>query len=456
MLTAERITRTIPRLDLLFVALLAVLSWHFTEPAHTAAADLWTYTGNDPGRDEVFHIRSVALTADATHIATFAEQFGSDLPKDPNYAVWDFVTGKQLAAWQTQHWSVAMAISNDAKLVVSLGHAAPQFNTVRSMCLVVWQASNGKELFRYDVPPGSSQIKQFEKIKFSADNKSIYWLGSTTAVLDRRTGKLFPLGAKQSSPTDADFAPSNGRFAWLGDDVLEIYQSIDHFGRNQAPQHRIKMPHPANEIRLSDDGRTVMASLIPAEGDDAEKQFLGAWDAASGQRLQLYDFKWPAFDYWRNFVVSHDGKFAAGTHGSRDLLWIYDLERNTATDFQQEAMGSLGFTPGGTLMARVPSSALKFLDAAALKAVATPLTEAQRTGRGAAQRSEKPVAGTEPKPAAPMIRTWTSANGKFTVEASLFRVQDDSVVLLRKDGKVITVPLTQLSAQDRRYVQSQR
>jgi S1-C subfamily serine protease len=50
-------------------------------------------------------------------------------------------------------------------------------------------------------------------------------------------------------------------------------------------------------------------------------------------------------------------------------------------------------------------------------------------------------------------RTWTSANGKFKVEASLVKVADGKVYLKRKDnGKELTVPLDSLSRTDVEYL----
>ncbi len=49
-------------------------------------------------------------------------------------------------------------------------------------------------------------------------------------------------------------------------------------------------------------------------------------------------------------------------------------------------------------------------------------------------------------------RTWTSADGKFTVEAELFEVGEEGVRLRKADGTVISVPLAKLSKQDRDYV----
>jgi hypothetical protein len=46
------------------------------------------------------------------------------------------------------------------------------------------------------------------------------------------------------------------------------------------------------------------------------------------------------------------------------------------------------------------------------------------------------------------FRTWTDASGEFKVEAVLVKVDEDSVTLRRKDGKVITIPVSRLSKDD--------
>jgi outer membrane protein assembly factor BamB len=52
----------------------------------------------------------------------------------------------------------------------------------------------------------------------------------------------------------------------------------------------------------------------------------------------------------------------------------------------------------------------------------------------------------------PEMRTWTSADGKFTVRAALLDYQDRAVQLRREDGKEVTVPLSALSTKDRMYL----
>lgn len=49
-------------------------------------------------------------------------------------------------------------------------------------------------------------------------------------------------------------------------------------------------------------------------------------------------------------------------------------------------------------------------------------------------------------------RTWTDATGKFKVEATVFELTDTEVKLLKKDEKVVTLPLDKLSEADRTHL----
>lgn len=71
----------------------------------------------------------------------------------------------------------------------------------------------------------------------------------------------------------------------------------------------------------------------------------------------------------------------------------------------------------------------------------------------AASDDDNPFATEEEKRAADEPRTWTDRSGQFEVVAKLLRVDGESVVLRRDDGKEITVPLAKLSDADRRFVQ---
>lgn len=51
------------------------------------------------------------------------------------------------------------------------------------------------------------------------------------------------------------------------------------------------------------------------------------------------------------------------------------------------------------------------------------------------------------------LRTWTNSTGKFKIEARLLGVEGEIAKLERKDGTVVQIPLTKLSAADRKYIE---
>jgi hypothetical protein len=53
------------------------------------------------------------------------------------------------------------------------------------------------------------------------------------------------------------------------------------------------------------------------------------------------------------------------------------------------------------------------------------------------------------------FRKWTTSNNKFSTEAVFVRVQDNSVVLKKRDDKEVTVPIEKLSDTDREYIREQ-
>jgi hypothetical protein len=53
----------------------------------------------------------------------------------------------------------------------------------------------------------------------------------------------------------------------------------------------------------------------------------------------------------------------------------------------------------------------------------------------------------------PGLRTWTSADRKFTVRARLMNVDEDAAVLQKVDGEELIVPLEKLCEEDRKYVE---
>ena len=56
----------------------------------------------------------------------------------------------------------------------------------------------------------------------------------------------------------------------------------------------------------------------------------------------------------------------------------------------------------------------------------------------------------------PALRTWTSSNGKFTLQAQCVGVTDGKVQLKISDGKTVTLPLEKLSQADQDYLKENR
>ncbi|WP_186775970.1 SHD1 domain-containing protein [Rubripirellula reticaptiva] len=63
-----------------------------------------------------------------------------------------------------------------------------------------------------------------------------------------------------------------------------------------------------------------------------------------------------------------------------------------------------------------------------------------------------PPARAEPDPRQREIRTWKDASGKFSVEATLERVVNEVVTLKTPEGRVIQIPIEQLSTEDRTVI----
>jgi hypothetical protein len=72
-------------------------------------------------------------------------------------------------------------------------------------------------------------------------------------------------------------------------------------------------------------------------------------------------------------------------------------------------------------------------------------------GAPAEKPTRKPLAA-QPGPNGSSPRTWTTNDGKHTVEATFLKVEAQKVWLRRADGKIVAVPLEVLSDADRKYV----
>jgi WD40 repeat protein len=69
----------------------------------------------------------------------------------------------------------------------------------------------------------------------------------------------------------------------------------------------------------------------------------------------------------------------------------------------------------------------------------------------------QPETAAKPGAAAkPVLRTWTSADGRFTVEAELAADSGDKITLKKKSGAKVEISVAKLSREDRAYVEGLR
>ncbi len=77
----------------------------------------------------------------------------------------------------------------------------------------------------------------------------------------------------------------------------------------------------------------------------------------------------------------------------------------------------------------------------------------KRVGSEAADEPAETAAPAEPGKAE--VRTWRDVTGTYSIEASLLKFGDGTVTLKKVDGRTITLPLGDLSAEDQAYVEKQ-
>jgi hypothetical protein len=114
------------------------------------------------------------------------------------------------------------------------------------------------------------------------------------------------------------------------------------------------------------------------------------------------------------------------------------LDRALALAVQKNATTKKsGLNALGVVMTRYPGTP------------AAELAEAKLTELGGEVPSETSAGSTA---ATGEFRLWTDATGKFRIEAELVSVVDGKVMLKKKEGNVITVPLDKLSAEDQEFL----
>ena len=131
-----------------------------------------------------------------------------------------------------------------------------------------------------------------------------------------------------------------------------------------------------------------------------------------GQRLDpgdSYESPWVGCDGGGPFDLDAHGDPIIGVFGT----WVEDLV-------------SIGIEPSQSLAAAVP----------------LPSTPPPKPGTAVPPPSE--------------FRTWTSADGRSTVEARILAADNGNVQLERRDGKLVTVPISKLNEPDIAYVRERQ
>lgn len=102
-----------------------------------------------------------------------------------------------------------------------------------------------------------------------------------------------------------------------------------------------------------------------------------------------------------------------------------------------------------TFKMRIETNEPQLADASSKSSTTTPKV----TPKATASAPPPVLSGTAPPSSTKNLRIWKSSDGMFTLEAELKKVADQTVTLLRGDGRTIEVPLDKLSKEDQEYVQ---
>jgi WD40 repeat protein len=169
---------------------------------------------------------------------------------------------------------------------------------------------------------------------------------------------------------------------------------------------------------------------------------IALWDIATGQALvtllpptQPPPTEPPIPDRVGSMAFSPDGKFlAAQMQFGRAYLWETDTGRlRVALEKGIGAYGPVAISADGRTLARAA-------------------VFSQRDERILLYDLSALLADGEKQPAPPEFRTWTSADGRFTVEAQFIKRTGDALTVQKKDGRQIQVPVAELSPADQEYL----
>jgi WD40 repeat protein len=245
-----------------------------------------------------------------------------------------------------------------------------------------------------------------------------------------------------------------------GKGVQQFKHDTAAFGVAFTPDGKLLVTASEASVKLWDFAKGQQLALLPYSGGGnlrglvmtpdgsylaawEEQKFVRVWDV--GTRKALKPLTLGVADIIKSVVFSPDNKTLAV--GSEINLTIFDAASGKQLKKWEAAVDeTLVYSPNGSLLA-AGGMTVESKGKVQLWTVAKPLA---KSGTEPVSQSVKPATGKKP---ASVARIWTSANRKYKVRASLVRVVDGKAHLKREDnGKIIVVPVDQLSEQDRKLL----
>ncbi len=292
----------------------------------------------------------------------------------------------------------------------------------------VWDLETGKDLHtfkRHEWPVLTIAVSPDGKRAISASDGIRYW--------DIQTGELI-YESRQIWATpywSVIFAPDgNHAFAGNGNGIVEYWDL-----KNKKLVRKFEGPGRIKCVRVSPDGRLVVAAAT-------DNPIVRLWSVETGKLIhELRGHKSGvssvAFSPCGKMIVTGGGQLKSGTGIYSDTtdrsIRVWDVESGLQlTEFNPHASFITGI-------------------AFALDGKSFAFTGGDKSVR-LVSAPEPPAATAKPPITRPsLLRTWSSADGKFSVEAEVLTATSSHVRLKKKDGSELTVPLANLSEPDRAY-----
>jgi hypothetical protein len=200
------------------------------------------------------------------------------------------------------------------------------------------------------------------------------------------------------------------------------------------------------EVLFSPDGGRLAVFSTPSE--------ITVWDVRSGKKEAIVDCQRgraktffaasPAFP--KSLAFSPDGKLLAGAIlGERvGQGKVKGMEGRLVMPggVKGGLKGAGGLIGGG-----MPGGMRMDMDACLIE-----LWNIDEVAKNPPPPAKPPSRPTDAKRPHSAMRMWTSADGKFTIEAELVGVQDGKATLRRRDGKEVVVAIERLGDADRQWI----